>query len=800
MRAFSSLLVCLLAAQAFHAVLASDPTFVDTNTVQSTDAAGDGNLVGDVTTLSCECGYLSKLYVQYDDVDTKEVRDVVIECADDSNPSTTTKYPAATNVSAYTAVVLSGSTATATTAANGFGYYRVEIGTSSADSITDLGSGTDWLACSSDATELIGLTIDVNSSVPGEPRVQAITGSCVAPADFKCQHGQTVASTCEAANGYYYDAQTDSCQQCGKGYYLDSTASHGTDATDLGTDYNCYPCPQGTYSNTVGIYQVGSCLACNNNDEYGPEEGADTCQKVPLGAQRTSDSTISYCPAGKVGLTGSDRSTCVYCPSGYWRPGGLATPTNNACLRIPAGWFATSGPTGASGVSMCPPGTASYWTMDGTAPETTATVALSVTTADPTAAVWSPAIDRVRVPATQTQCTACVADTFATASGVSDCARCKAGFEPSTQTFTAVGTGWGGTIATTLVNGYASVKDYASGTETLQTGCSACASRYYKDLTSSSSSCSPCLAGSETGVSEGAATCTTCPAGHINPVKGETVDTTHTVSVTIEGVTKVLSYANVTYYGIVSGTVLTWPGDVADTADATRGRATSCMPCPKGTMQEDTGAAAHTQCLACPAGYGTDTEGSTSCDPCPIGSYSPDSQTNCKLAEPGYYVPTEAATSATGCPYGTFAKTAGHHACDNAGTYAPNAGSKSCKMCPAGTYSKPGARACTPCSLGKFASRSGTAACVSAAKGYFVEKAGMKSQTPCPAGTYADATGLSKCKKCAANYYQPLTGKTACIACCPVANSFGNTCFLWTSGQLGAKQCLNSRGASRRMA
>ena len=53
-------------------------------------------------------------------------------------------------------------------------------------------------------------------------------------------------------------------------------------------------------------------------------------------------------------------SVCRACPAGTYRSGDAA-PENNACRPIPAGYLADAN-SGASEISPCPRGSASYWT------------------------------------------------------------------------------------------------------------------------------------------------------------------------------------------------------------------------------------------------------------------------------------------------------------------------------------------------------------------------------------------------------------------------------------------------------
>ena len=242
---------------------------------------------------------------------------------------------------------------------------------------------------------------------------------------------------------------------------------------------------EGSYQNQQAQL---SCTACTPGTWAGAQ-GSDQCDATPAGAYtNTSGATVlSWCGPGTI--SNAAGTGCVDCPSGYWRPGGDASPNSNQCIRIPSGWRALTN-TAAYSVALCTAGSVSTWS-------------------DPTNDTPYLAGDNpsgTRIPADATECSACGNNTFAAQSGSSDCTVCRAGYYPSTTDMTGVTATW--TPATT----------------TLQTNCAPCPALYYKDLTNTGPTCSPCSPGSETRFALGASTCTQCVPGYVNPSQTDAVN------------------------------------------------------------------------------------------------------------------------------------------------------------------------------------------------------------------------------------------------------------------------------------
>lgn len=130
-----------------------------------------------------------------------------------------------------------------------------------------------------------------------------------------------------------------------------------------------------------------------------------------------------------------------------------------------------------------------------------------------------------------------------------------------------------------------------------------------------------------------------------------------------------------------------------------------CTDCPVGKYLDDnaTESTLHDDpddCRSCPAGKAAPRPGSATCDLCPAGTYSTDSESLfCIEAEPGYFVERAGANESIICPPGTFAP-GGASECTEAppGMYSEASGQSVAKPCPYPlTTLATGERACTSC-------------------------------------------------------------------------------------------------------
>ena len=144
------------------------------------------------------------------------------------------------------------------------------------------------------------------------------------------------------------------------------------------------------------------------------------------------------------------------------------------------------------------------------------------------------------------------------------------------------------------------------------------------------------------------------------------------------------------------------------------------------------GATAETQCVVCPEGKSSPTQGAlSSCETCASGTYAPgEGFASCSTCNPGTSC-GEGATEMVTCQAGS----------------ASGAGSASCGLCPAGFYSSTdSASACLTCDAGKYCEE------------------GATTMLSCPKGTYSNF-GANMCSDCAPSTIAPVTSSMACSAC-----------------------------------
>ena len=121
----------------------------------------------------------------------------------------------------------------------------------------------------------------------------------------------------------------------------------------------------------------------------------------------------------------------------------------------------------------------------------------------------------------------------------------------------------------------------------------------------------------------------------------------------------------------------------------------SCLPCPAGSFSSETGLTSKSGCTACADKWSA--AGSTACEleSCPVGTYHPVSSTSkaCEGCPGGKYLPLSGKTSVEecsgSCPAGTYSSETGLIAITQCevcppGKYTEETGQSSCKDCPLG--------------------------------------------------------------------------------------------------------------------
>lgn len=190
----------------------------------------------------------------------------------------------------------------------------------------------------------------------------------------------------------------------------------------------------------------------------------------------------------------------------------------------------------------------------------------------------------------------------------------------------------------------------------------------------------------------------------------------------------------------------------------------TCVPCPKGHYQSESG---QSQCLRCPniagrAGVtvGTGARSAGDCkERCPAGKYlNPDSGL-CTPCGFGFFQPREGSFACQLCGLGQTTRSTeatSRDECRDECSSGQQLGAENrCEPCPRGTYRTQGVQAaCHTCPLGRTTPKVGSAS---------VEECSLPVCTP---GTYLNGT-MNQCIECEKGYYQSESQKTSCIACPP---------------------------------
>ena len=212
---------------------------------------------------------------------------------------------------------------------------------------------------------------------------------------------------------------------------------------------------------------------------------------------------------------------------------------------------------------------------------------------------------------------------------------------------------------------------------------------------------------------------------------------------------------------------------------------TSCKPCQAGTYQADTKSA---ECDKCPANTYSVIVGATSdvCITCDEGKHSSEGSSSCNNCEAGEYSPEHAASGCVQCPSGRYRTEEGGSSLEACllcpvGKYNSVPGlSGLCEDCPAGRYaSEAGLSECTPCGYGSYGKETGSSFpnCESCGAGYYLDQLGAsvgEGSNPsnpckkCPKGRYStfwSVTNQENCLPCDAGKYTKRVGSKECAPC-----------------------------------
>eukprot|EP00606_Chrysophyceae_sp_TOSAG23-5_P001356 GSChrysophyteH2.ASY1.ANO1.1387.1 assembled CDS len=492
---------------------------------------------------------------------------------------------------------------------------------------------------------------------------------------------------------------TTSCQA---GYYCpDGTST-----------VNQYPCPAGTYSDSVSLTGVAECT---------DTEAGYTSPQASTASDKVDCNNGYYCPLKTP--SGSD----IACPAGrYSNTRGLTQASE--CTNCPAGSYCLSGTTAITGACAagfyCP--SESYLANTNPCPTGSFSPSTSLTAANE----CSPATAGNHVPATgSSEQTPCPPGTFSGAGSATGCDVCPAGSKCVEGTSAPVDCG---------IGFYSD--DGASA-------CIICPKGKYCGVENDGLLSGTCFAGvlCPEGMSRTPALVTeACPTGHYCPV----------------GATEALPCPTGTYNDLTGQAAASDCTDTPAGSYSTQGASAisgACSPgfyCPinsSGPFQ-----------VACiPGTYRAETSGTAvgDCGDCPAGSYCPAATFSPLLCPRGYYCPTGTAEPSACLPgtYGYYCDTyamqgpkgmcaAGYFCIAGLDTMTPASA-----ICPAGNYCPMGSPVPTPCPAGTFRQ---DAQGEKAQPGYYAE-AGDKVESACQTGKFQIDAGQGSCDDCPAGSYCP---------------------------------------------
>ncbi|CAD6193647.1 unnamed protein product [Caenorhabditis auriculariae] len=200
-----------------------------------------------------------------------------------------------------------------------------------------------------------------------------------------------------------------------------------------------------------------------------------------------------------------------------------------------------------------------------------------------------------------------------------------------------------------------------------------------------------------------------------------------------------------------------------------------CLPCPKGTFQEEHG---RTTCAACPVGTTTVAAGTklhSKCIPfCPIGYYFDEASRVCEPCGLRGYQPERGQDRCIPCPDGTVPiyqnSTSLQHCLDK---------------CKAGQQRSPDGSVCEPCAIGSFKSAE-ESVCMMCPAGFTTLSKASKSLTSCSIKICFPGTILNinteKCEPCDYGLYMDEYDGRICKSC-PVSTT------TYQTGANSAKMC-----------
>ena len=324
----------------------------------------------------------------------------------------------------------------------------------------------------------------------------------------------------------------------------------------------------------------------------------------------------------------------------------------------------------------------------------------------------------------QSSCTLCSPGTSSLVVGANSssvCKPCKAGTFSSYSSCTICYSGsWsdaGASSCTGCLPGTFS-KSYGANSSA---ACQKCPIGTYSNAYASQ--CNECYPGTFSNMT-GSEDCTPCPAGSFSTIPA--ANSSSVCQKCPEGMYS--KQGNSACAFCYEGTFADKPG----TAD-------ECSPCPGGTFSPRFGA-----------------NSSSTCERCPIGSYSYPSSSSCSFCNEGTYQNRTGQGFCYFCPGGTYSDVIGANS------------SSVCQPCAIGYFAKEGSSSCLTCYAGSYSNRTKARDCIGCPPGTFSTAIAANSSSTCqkcPIGTFAQKPGSSICALCPRGSFAPATGLSSCISC-----------------------------------
>ncbi|XP_026719422.1 zonadhesin-like [Athene cunicularia] len=590
---------------------------------------------------------------------------------------------------------------------------------------------------------------------PKPPRTTVSGGPC--PPGHYCVVGSSSAQPCPAGS-YSPSWRMRQCLSCPEGFYCTSTSSNYTDCpagyycpqnTEFATQY---PCPPGTYSEALNIWDASKCQLC---------PPGRVCSKPGLARPDGLCTPGWFCPPG------STSSKPVF-PGNY--SAGMAAPAAGSIGLCQAGTFC---PAGSFLPLPCTPGLYCA-TAELAAPSGPCEAGFYCTGGSTLPNPMDGAVGDICprghfCPAGSSSPSPCPPGSFLAHRGgqsAQDCQSCIPGWFCSQH---------GQKSSEGLCKeGWFCPEGSVSG----QHSDCLCPVGHY--CPTGSPEPIPCPSGKYQDQA-GKSHCETCPAGMFCALKNYPDDLQENFS---HGVVKPIE-CPVGFY-CPSGT-----------------KAADQYPCPEGTYSDQAGLGNPRQCKPCPGGMFCAGAGLSSpsgpCLPgyyctskartpnpvndeagsvCPAGHYCPPGSSKPELCPTGTILPQSGMghrNACLPCPGGKFCQGEGQasvsgtcyagYFCELGSTQPDH------KRCPPGFYCPEGSESPIPCSPGSFNSESGqwqSADCQLCPAGYFCSGSGAHTPEVCPAGYFClPGTTFSTEHPCPKGTFGPRTGVTSQADCEP---------------------------------